>query len=566
MPVDYDAWRKSARKRPVLLADCVGYDSGTPVTERFSTAVFRTGAGDTPANAIYRARLADLDFDFEIDPVACGFGSGAWGTLGVLNPDGKFDPLGDYDWGGSVTLKLGDESWDIADFQTVLEGGDVNLASSNDEVAEFEILGRDAHLNTRTQTREVVKGEAKGEFVPLVLGYQRNVELVKLDDQVYGCIGPIQAFDTVYVADEVKSSGFTATLDDDGLAYLTFSSDPGGKVTADIQGLKVGGVYSDRIGAICKALMTRTEPVEQGRARAGTGTTITLADNASAEDDHYNGASVTVTHEDNSQDTRTVTDYDGATRVATVNSAFSTTPVEGVFYEVAITHQAGPLESGDIDGDAFDALDTLYPYTAGVTAGSSGDNLLDLIEAVVAGAGIWVAPARATGKITCGRLAAPSGSPALGLTGRRTLGSLEPEFMPVYWQVIVEYQRNGSINSSPEATVTESRRAFLRHEYRQVTVSDPEILRSHPSAGTLRLVVPFDSPEAAEAAGEHALELHGVPRRRLVVETALHPFFIDIAAVVEIADTRHGYDTPTLMRCVGFNDRFFDSDSLVLWG
>ena len=566
MPVDYDAWRRSARKRPVLLADCVVLDAGVQTTERFATAVYRTGAGDTPAHVIYRSRLGDIDFEVEIDPVACGFGAGTWGTLSVLNADGKFDHLIGYGWGGETTIKLGDETWPIADFRTVLDGGVVNFASPGDDATELEILGRDARLNTRAQVRQVVKGEAKGQFIPLVLGYQRNVELVRIDEKIYGCIGPVNDFEAVYVQDVATASGFTTTLNDDGLAYLTFASDPGGKVTADIEGLKVGGSYSDRIGSICQALMTRTEPVEQGKARAGTSNTITLADDASAVDDHYNGDGITVTHDDDSQDTLTITDYDGATRVATVSSAFSTTPVDGVFYEIPVTRQAGPLLAADLDISAWDALDTLYPYTAGITAGTGGDNILDLLEAMIAGGGIWACPARATGKITCGRFETPTGSPDLKLTGRRTLGTFEPEVLPVYWQVIVEYQANGSVNTNPDSAVPEARRAFLRQAYRQVSLENPQVLRDHPGAETLRLVVPFDSADAAVAVGEHALELHGTPRKRLTLETPLHPFFVDIANLVEVADARHGFDTPTLMRVTGYNDRFFEADRLVLWG
>jgi len=566
MPVDYDAWRKSARKRPVLLADFEAYDDGDAVALHFSTAVYRTGAGDAPANTIYRSRLAGLDIEVEIDPVACGFGAATWGSIEALNSDGALDHLAGYDWGGPATLKLGDETWPVSDFRTVLEGGVVNLAAISDGAAQFEVLGRDARLNVRAQTRQVVKGERKGDFVPLVLGFQRNVELVQLDDRVFGCIGPVNAFTAVYVNDVAKGSGFTTTLDDNGLAYVTFSGDPGGQVTADVEGLKVGGVYSDRIGAICKALMTRTEPVEQGKARAGGVSTVTLADDASDADDHYNGASITITHDDDSQETRTITDYDGATRVATVGSTWSAPPAEGEFYEIVITHAAGPLEAADIDGAAWDALDALYPYTAGVTAGTGGDNLLDILESLIVGCAVWAAPARTSGKITCGRLEPPAGTPDLRLSGRRTLGELAPETLPVYWQVVVEYRRNGSVNTNPDSGVAEARRAFLQKEYRKLTIEDPQILRRHPTAETLRLVVPFDSSEGAVAAGEHALALHGVPRRRIEVDAALHPFFVDIAGVVEIEDARHGLDAAPLMRVLGFADRFLDTDQLVLWG
>lgn len=57
-----------------------------------------------------------------------------------------------------------------------------------------------------------------------------------------------------------------------------------------------------------------------------TGTTITLDLNADPRDDYYNGAQIMITSGNGEGDIRTITDYVGSTKVATVGEAWSTNP------------------------------------------------------------------------------------------------------------------------------------------------------------------------------------------------------------------------------------------------
>lgn len=63
-----------------------------------------------------------------------------------------------------------------------------------------------------------------------------------------------------------------------------------------------------------------------GTATAGGATTITLAGGSSAIDDYYVGWEVTITSGTGSGQNRTITDYNGTTKVATVGSAWGTNP------------------------------------------------------------------------------------------------------------------------------------------------------------------------------------------------------------------------------------------------
>lgn len=69
--------------------------------------------------------------------------------------------------------------------------------------------------------------------------------------------------------------------------------------------------------------------LESGRAQAGGASTITLAAGASGTDDAYNGYKIVVGDE-----TKTISDYVGSTRVATVNSAWTTQPVNNTAYRI----------------------------------------------------------------------------------------------------------------------------------------------------------------------------------------------------------------------------------------
>lgn len=92
------------------------------------------------------------------------------------------------------------------------------------------------------------------------------------------------------------------------------------------------------------AILAETKAIENaGNAAAGGATTITLAVGASALDDYYNGMEVYVYANTGAGQRRVITDYVGATRVATV-SAWSVVPDTTSAYEVSalkVTLDAG---------------------------------------------------------------------------------------------------------------------------------------------------------------------------------------------------------------------------------
>ena len=87
-----------------------------------------------------------------------------------------------------------------------------------------------------------------------------------------------------------------------------------------------------------------------GTAQAGTSTTITLDASALATDDIYNGSSITITGGTGVGQIRVISDYVGATKVATVSVAFSTTPDNTSTFSVA--SQVGQYVNAEPQGRA----------------------------------------------------------------------------------------------------------------------------------------------------------------------------------------------------------------------
>lgn len=86
-----------------------------------------------------------------------------------------------------------------------------------------------------------------------------------------------------------------------------------------------------------KVTLTASQAAVTGTAQSGsTSNTIKLAAAASATDDAYNGMYVTITGGTGSGQVRYITDYVGSTKVATVNSNWTTTPDATSTYSLAV--------------------------------------------------------------------------------------------------------------------------------------------------------------------------------------------------------------------------------------
>lgn len=95
------------------------------------------------------------------------------------------------------------------------------------------------------------------------------------------------------------------------------------------------------------AIYANSNPIisDEGTAQAGGASTITLRSGASATDDIYNNAFVTILSGTGSGQTRIISDYVGATKVATVDSAWDTQPDATSIYAVIPNAQQSPQDN-----------------------------------------------------------------------------------------------------------------------------------------------------------------------------------------------------------------------------
>ena len=87
-------------------------------------------------------------------------------------------------------------------------------------------------------------------------------------------------------------------------------------------------------GQIPSSMRVFWEGIEDGTAQAGGSTTITLASGESSIDDYYNGSVIFLTGGTGAKQYRQITDYDGMTKVATVDSAWGTNPDSSTTYQI----------------------------------------------------------------------------------------------------------------------------------------------------------------------------------------------------------------------------------------
>ena len=105
--------------------------------------------------------------------------------------------------------------------------------------------------------------------------------------------------------------------------------------------------------------------IEHGLAQAGDANSITLASTASSTDDIYNGLLVFLSTSTGAGQVRLITDYNGATKVATVTPAWAVNPASSSVYKIT---PFGPTVwnadwDAEVQSEVTDALNAYDPPT-----------------------------------------------------------------------------------------------------------------------------------------------------------------------------------------------------------
>ena len=131
-------------------------------------------------------------------------------------------------------------------------------------------------------------------------------------------------------ADAKKASGFTGALT--GMLATVYKN---GTSASESVGVRAHMDDGCTAGFQVAAARQRTAT---GTAQAGAATTITLAAGASATNDFYNDLKIIITSGTGAMttgtDVRTINDYDGTTKIATVDSSWATNPDGTSVYDI----------------------------------------------------------------------------------------------------------------------------------------------------------------------------------------------------------------------------------------
>ena len=121
-------------------------------------------------------------------------------------------------------------------------------------------------------------------------------------------------------------------------------------------------------------------PLGHGTATAGAASTITLGPNGSGTDDIYNGLTVDIVHGTGAGQSRTIDDYVGSSTLATVDTAWDTTPDTSSKWVLRMAAGGGGGASASAIADAVWDEST----SGHTTAGTFGEQLATDVDAILA--------------------------------------------------------------------------------------------------------------------------------------------------------------------------------------
>ena len=177
------------------------------------------------------------------------------------------------------------------------------------------------------------------------------------------------------------------------------------------------------------------------------------------------------------------------------------------------------------------------------------------------------------GRLTMGRLDAPSGTPVVwfgtdeeadDVLTLTQLASTAP-----LWRVEVGWRRVWNVYSSQElaGSVDQGNREYLTQEWRVAWWQNTTVKVLHLLAKEQRFDTALDEGEAAGAESTRLGELLSVPRRVFEVKGKTQPFALDLGSVVGLRDPRHRLQDGKLFVVIGLSEDALTNEVVVtLWG
>jgi hypothetical protein len=159
-----------------------------------------------------------------------------------------------------------------------------------------------------------------------------------------------------------------------GDSFARLGAPLGASVSADILAAKGAaedaGDAANDAASFANDASLKIPVLRYGTAQSGASTTITLDSGASSITDYYVGLAVAITSGTGAGQIRTITAYNGTTKVATVDSAWITNPANGSVFSIVQAASSGGGGGGG-SGDASQAtLLLVKAKTDLITAGN----------------------------------------------------------------------------------------------------------------------------------------------------------------------------------------------------
>ncbi len=226
-------------------------------TVRRSTHPYRSGPNDSPAFTPYPDTVLSVgSWGRELTELFTGYSTTSATAIDLFIDDEIRSLLESASVGGlPVTIRCGDARWPLSQFGIVITASADTLRATAYDTAQLTLRDRAELLRKPLQSTLLATGPNAGDPVPVCLGRCFNVSPVLVSEatrtyQVHD--GAIQAISAV--RENGAPISYTANLAA-GTFSLTYNAK--GRITADVDGAKVGGVWLQSAAQMIPHLLSR---------------------------------------------------------------------------------------------------------------------------------------------------------------------------------------------------------------------------------------------------------------------------------------------------------------------
>ena len=254
------AWLQSADCIRCALVEVVARIGGSETTLYLSNRNYVTGSSDTPASTAYVACITG-GVSFAETLSLDGTPSISYGDIELDNTGGVRDAWLGYVWANrQVRVYMGDPRWVRSDFRMIFDGVAGDLLARDAEVLNLSLLDKLQRLNN--PVTEAVLGGAtdnKDRLLPLAFGECHNVSpLLTVPSTLTFQYHNGYAERLIEVRDNgAPITTFTSSL---STGKFTLTAAPVGQITADVQGAKPSGTYSNNISTLVQYIVQNYGP------------------------------------------------------------------------------------------------------------------------------------------------------------------------------------------------------------------------------------------------------------------------------------------------------------------